>query len=39
MIYSAIGGAGINPGSNLETLNGSINPSTSGIYTYSDVAL
>ena len=38
MIYSAIVGAGVNPGSNLETLNGSANPSTSGIYTYTDAS-
>jgi hypothetical protein len=36
MIYSAIFGLGINPGSSLGTLNGSLNPSTAGIYTYTD---
>jgi hypothetical protein len=38
MIYSANGGAGVTPGNNLETLNGSANPSTAGIYTYNDVS-
>jgi hypothetical protein len=36
MIYSAIVSAGgINPGTNLETLNGSLNPTTAGIFTYT----
>jgi len=34
MIYSAIIFTGINPGSSLGTLNGSLNPATGGIYTY-----
>jgi hypothetical protein len=38
MIYSAVAFTSINPGSNLETLNGSANPSTSGIYIYTDVS-
>ena len=36
MIYSATVGAGVSPGSNLGTLDGSANPSTNGIYTYTD---
>jgi hypothetical protein len=36
MIYSATVGAGVSPGSSLGTLDGSANPSTSGIYTYTD---
>jgi hypothetical protein len=37
MLYSSIPGITINsPGSSLETLNGSANPSTGGIYTYTD---
>ena len=36
MIYSAIIGGGISPGSSLGTLSGSANPATGGIYTYTD---
>jgi hypothetical protein len=36
MIYSAIIGDGINPGSSLGTLDGSLNPATVNIYTYTD---
>lgn len=35
MIYSSIIGAGIDPGSSLGTLNGSLNPVTAGTYTYN----
>ncbi len=35
MIYSSIAFTGINPGSSLGTLDGSANPSTAGIYTYT----
>ena len=38
MIYSAVIFTGFNPGSNLDTLTGSANPSTSGIYTYTDAS-
>ena len=34
LVYSAIAGAGISPGNSLGTLNGSLNPVTSGTYTY-----
>ena len=35
MLYSAVGGVAVFPGSSLGTLNGSLNPVTSGIYTYA----
>lgn len=35
LLYSAIVSADIYPGSNLATLNGSLDPSTAGIYTYT----
>jgi PEP-CTERM motif len=35
MIYNALVGSGITPGDSLGTLNGSDNPSTAGIYTYT----
>ncbi len=35
MLYSAFVGAGTSPGSSLGTLSGSLNPVTSGIYTYT----
>jgi len=35
LIYSAISGAGINPGSSLGILTGSLNPATGGIFTYT----
>jgi len=35
MLYSAVALTGINPGSSLGTLNGSSDPSTTGIYTYT----
>jgi hypothetical protein len=42
MVYSEIGGAGVNPGSSLGTLSGPANPGNSGAYTYtssSDISL
>ena len=36
LIYSAVALSSVNPGSNLETLNGSANPAANGIYTYTD---
>ena len=36
MLYSATTSTGVKPGSNLGTLAGSTNPSTTGIYTYTD---
>jgi hypothetical protein len=35
MIYTEVGGAGINPGSSLGTLIGSADPATGGTYTYT----
>src|ERR1700733_1355144 len=35
MIYSAIFGSGINPGSSLDTLSGSTDPEASSVYTYT----
>ncbi len=35
MLYTAVGLAGLSPGSSLGTLSGSLNPVTSGIYTYT----
>jgi hypothetical protein len=36
MIYTAVGFSGPNPGSSLGTLDGSLNPVGSGVYTYTD---
>jgi hypothetical protein len=38
MLYSASFGTGINPGSNLDTLDGSLNPAASGIYTFTTIS-
>ena len=38
MVYSAIVGAGVSPGSSLGTLDGSNNPFTAGIYTYASAS-
>jgi len=38
MIYTAVGVLGAKPGSSLGALDGSANPSTTGIYTYADVS-
>jgi hypothetical protein len=35
MVYSAVGGAGVTPGSSYGTLNGSLNPVNGGIYNYT----
>ncbi len=35
MLYSAVGVTGIFPGSSLGTLDGSLNPTTAGIYTFT----
>jgi hypothetical protein len=38
MLYSAYLGAGISPGTNLDTLDGSSNPATAGVYTFTTVS-